>query len=299
MRTNLTFPTFSREPSLNKREFLHCKWYDYEKIPDENMEAPLSDYFSQGEWKCLADPMASCCMVSWGLIFSIFELINPNMKIRLRLIRARHNFHMIKDNHNLNLGIVDCSFYTRRFALKADYHKKRMDILTYTPVEFNYLETLGRTFIIPARQNPFIQENIFNNAPVRRIAIAMNTNPAFTGPFTENPFWYQQFDLRQIKILRGGQPVVDFDAVDNCRLYVTAMEAMNFEDEIPSIPIDNFKDHYILVSDLASRQDATEKFLYPELVGEPLRLQLNFTFPLEHVTEHIVLRKRMSSVAVD
>ena len=71
-----------------------------------------------------------------------------------------------------------------------------MDTLAYTPVEFNYLETLAKTFIIPARQNQFNQENIFNNAPVRRIATAMNTNSAFTGSYTENSFWYQQFDLR-------------------------------------------------------------------------------------------------------
>ena len=206
---------------------------------------------------------------------------------------------MISDNPNVSLGIVDCSLYTRRIALKDDYHKKPMDMLAYTPVEFNYLETLAKTFIIPARQNQFIQENIFNNAPVRRIAIAMNTNSAFTGSYTEKPFWYQQFELRQIRILRGGQPIVDFDAADNCRLYVTTMKAMNFQDDIPSIPVDNFKDHYVLVFDLTSMQDATENCHYPELVGEPLRLELNFIFPLEHVTELIVLGERMSSVAVD
>ena len=189
---------------------------------------------------------------------------------------------MISDNPNVSLGIVDCSLYTRRIALKDDYHKKRMDMLAYTPVEFNYLEVLAKTFIIPARQNQFIHENTFNNAPVRRIAIAMNTNSAFTGSYTENPFWYQQFDLRKIRILRGCQPIVDFDAADICRLYVTTMKAMNFQDDIPSIPIDNFKDHYVLVFDLTSMQDATENCHYPELVGEPLRLELNFTFPLEH-----------------
>ena len=163
----------------------------------------------------------------------------------------------------------------------------------------NYLETPAKTSIIPARQNQFIQENIFNNAPARRMAIAMNTNSAFTGSYTENPFWYQQFDLRQIRILRGGQPIVDFDAADNCRLYVTSMKAMNFQDNIPSIAIDNFKDHCVLVFYLTSMQDATEICHYPKLVGEPLRLELNFTFPLEHVTELIVLGERLSPVAVD
>ena len=174
-----------------------------------------------------------------------------------------------------------------------------MDMLVYAPVEYNYLEALAKTFIIPARQNQFIQEKIFNNAPIRRIAIAMNTNSAFTGSFTENPFWYQQFGLRQNRILRGGQPIVDFDTAGNCRLYVTTMKAMNCQDDIPSIPIDDFKDHYVLVFDLISMQDATENCHYPELVGEPLRLELNHTNPLENVTELIVLAERMSSVAVD
>ena len=231
--------------------------------------------------------------------FTTSELLYPNMKVRIRLIRARPNFYMISDNPNVSLGIVDCSLYNRRITLKDDYHKKRMDMLAYSPVEYNYLETLAKTFIIPARQNQFIQENIFNNAPIRRIAIAMNTNSAFTGSFTENPYWYQQFGLRHIRILRGGQSVVDYDTSDNCRLYVTTMRAMNFHDDLPSIPIDNFKDHYVFVFDLTSMQDATEHCHYPELIGEPLRLELNFNEALESVTEVIILGERMSSVAVD
>ena len=101
---------------------------------------------------------------------------------------------MISHNLNVSLGIVDCSLYTRRIALKDDHHKKRTGMPAYTPVEYNYFETLAKTFIIPARQNQFIQENIFNNAPVPRIAPA---NSAITGSHTENPSWYQQFDLRK------------------------------------------------------------------------------------------------------
>ena len=85
---------------------------------------------------------------------------------------------------------------------------------------------------------------------------------------------------------------------------------MNFQDDIPSIPTDNFnpsiptdnfKDHYVLVFDLTSMQDATKNCHYRELLGEPLRLELIFNFPLEHehVTELIVLGERMCSIAVD
>ena len=224
---------------------LHSEGYDYEQDP-EDINYPLTDPFST-RMKLLSRP--DCFMLYCKLeinFFSTSELRYPNMEFRLRLIRARPNFYMISDNPNGSLGIVDCSLYTRRIALKDDYHKKRMDMLAYAPVEYNYLEILAKTFIIPARQNQFIQENIFNNAPIRRVAIAMNTNSALTGSFTEIPFWYQQFDLKQIRILRGGQPVVDFDTADKCRLYVTAMKAMNFQDYNPSIAIEDFKDHYVL-----------------------------------------------------
>ena len=209
---------------------LHCEGYDYEEFPDEIMEAPLSEPFFTRRTKMLSRPDGFMMYGKLGVdFFSTSELFYPNMKVRLRLIRARPNFYMISDNPNVSLGIVDCSLYTRRNALKDDYHKKRMDMLANTPVEFNYLETLAKIFIIAGRQNQFFQENIFNNAPVRRIAIARNTNSAFTGSYTENPFWYQQFEFRQIRILRGGHPNVDFDAADNCRLYVTTMKARTFK----------------------------------------------------------------------
>ena len=126
----------------------------------------------------------------------------------------------------------------------------------------------------------------------------MNSNSAFTGSFAENPLWYQQFNLKDIRILRGGQPIVHHDTTDNCRLYVTTMKETIFQDNIPSIPVDIFKDHNLLVFDLTSMQDATEHCHYPELIGELLRLELYFSSPLENVTEVIVLGERLSSVAV-
>ena len=42
--------------------------------------------------------------------FSTSELLYANMKIRLRLIRARPNFYMISDNPNVSLGIVSAPY---------------------------------------------------------------------------------------------------------------------------------------------------------------------------------------------
>ena len=47
-----------------------------------------------------------------------------------------------------------------------------MDTLADTPVEFNYLETVAKTF--RAREKHFIPEKDFSNSLVRQIAIAKN-----------------------------------------------------------------------------------------------------------------------------
>ena len=152
---------------------LHCESYDYEQDP-EDITNPLPDPVFKRRMKLLSRPDGFMLYGKLGIdSFSTPELLYPNMKIRLRLNRVRPKFYMISDNPNVSLGIVDCSIYTRRIALKDDYHKKRMDMLAYARKEYKYLEILAKTFTIPPRQNQFIQENNFNKAPIRQVAIEL------------------------------------------------------------------------------------------------------------------------------
>ena len=117
------------------RRVLHCDGYDCKQDPEDNSN-PLPDPFSTKRMKLLREPDGFMLYGKLGIyFFSISELLYPNMKNRLRLIRVRPNFFMINDNPNVSLGIVDCCLYTRCIALKDDYHKKRMDMLAYAPVD--------------------------------------------------------------------------------------------------------------------------------------------------------------------
>ena len=161
---------------------LHCEGYDFEANPEDAMDNPLEDRLFSRRMKMFYRPGKFTLYGKLGVnFFTTSGRLYPNMKVRIRLIRFRPIFYMISDNPNFSLGIVDCSLHNRRITLKDDYHKKRMDMLAYSLVEYNYLETLVKTFIISAQQNQFIQVNTFNNASIRRIAIAINTNSAFTG----------------------------------------------------------------------------------------------------------------------
>ena len=168
---------------------LFCEGFDHEESLDEIIEALVSQPFITRRMKVLSRPDGFTLYEELGVtFFTNSELLCPIMKNRLRLIRARPNFYVISDNFNVSLENVDRSLYTRRIALKEGYHQKRMDMLAYTPVEYNNLETLAKTYIIPSRQKQFIEEILFNKAPDPRIDIAINTNFAFTGSYTENPF---------------------------------------------------------------------------------------------------------------
>ena len=124
MHTSLTFQTNLRQPS-QYRGVLHCEGYDYEQDPVD-INNPLSDPFFTRRMKLLNIPGGFMLYGKKGIhFFSTSELLNPKMKIMLRLIRARHIFHMISDNPNCSLGIVGCSLYTRLIALKDDYHKTK------------------------------------------------------------------------------------------------------------------------------------------------------------------------------
>ena len=118
------------------KEFLHCESNDYEQDP-EDISNPLPDPFFTSGSKLLSIPDGFMLHGKLRIdFFSFSELLYPIMKIRLHLIRARPNFHMISDDPNVSFGVVDCSLYTRRIALKDDYHKKRMDMLACAPVEY-------------------------------------------------------------------------------------------------------------------------------------------------------------------
>ena len=99
----------------------------------------------------------------------------------------------------------------------------------------------------------------------------MNTNSAVAGSFHENSLNYQQFYLRELRIIRVGRAIISLDTTYPCRPYVTTRKAMQFDESFPALPMEDFQNHYILVFDFTSLQDTAEQLHYPELNGESVR----------------------------
>ena len=54
---------------------------------------------------------------------------------------------------------------------------------------------------------------------------------------------------------------------------------MQFNEDFLAFPMEAFQNHFILVFDLTSIQDAAEQLHYPELSWESLRIEMFFHFP--------------------
>ena len=86
------------------------------------------------------------------------------------------------------LRFLPINFFTRRVVVNEVYQQTIKYQLTHQQAPYNFMEKIALTFIIPSGQNQVIQENVFNIAPIRRIAIARNSNSAFIGHIQENFF---------------------------------------------------------------------------------------------------------------
>ena len=148
---------------------------------------------------------------------------------------------MLSDNATVTLKVFDCSLFTRKILVAEPKHQYLQWNLEREPAHYNYIETIARTFFIPSCENQFILEQIFKKAPIRRIAVTLNKNSAIAGSFTENPFNYQRFHLRELRIIRGGRGGNCFTRYNfSCRPYVTAMKAMQFNEDFPDPIIEVF-----------------------------------------------------------
>ena len=131
--------------------------YDYEEFPDEITEAlsPVNFFHKEVE---TAQKTRWLHVVLWirSWFFLHFWSAVSKYETYITNIQSQTYFYMISDNPKVSLVNVDCSLYTRRIALKVNYHRKRIDMLAYIPGEVPLLETLVMIFIFPAWQNQFI-----------------------------------------------------------------------------------------------------------------------------------------------
>ena len=190
---------------------------------------------------------------------------------------------------------VEANLYVRKMTLNDDVVSAIEKTLLTSPASYPYLETLTKTFLASTGLHSWKQEDIFAREPIRRLVLCLNTNEAFLGNKTQNPFHFRKLDWEQIYIYRNGNPVADSLISTNTdeRLYFNTLSDFAYTDNGHGISLTDYPNHFIMVFDLTSTQQASHDFIHTELTNCSISIQLKFLAALPNNIE-ISLAKKLA-----
>ena len=116
-----------------------------------------------------------------------------------------------------------------------------------------------------------------------------------------NPFQYQKHGLSEVTAYRNGYPIArtPISTDDEKRVYMTTMVSLAFGYPGHGIPFTRYTNHFVLVFDHTSTQQASHDFFYPELTNAAVSLGLKFSAALPTNTEVCLLGAKASTIYFD
>ena len=222
---------------------------------------------------------------------------------RISFRRSIDNFFKISGDaaKSYKLKITEANLYVRKMTLNDNVVSAIEKTLLSSPASYPYLETITETFLASAGLQSWKQEDVFGREPTRRLAICLNTNEALLGSKLLNPFHYRKFNLEQFCIYRNGLPVADspISTDDSKRVYFNTMSDLAYIDNGHGISLEDYPNHFIMVFDLTSTQQASHDFIHPELTNCSVSIELKFSAALAHNVEIFIIGEKASTIYID
>jgi hypothetical protein len=282
-----------------KETWLTCQGYNFESLPNDQTHVDIS---GREETTRLSETIHLYGRLSVDF-FTCEKLLVPNVALRIKLVRAHNDFIVMSDDaaKHYTVRVQDANLYVRKMTVSDPVLAAVERALLKTPALYMYTEVIPKTFIIPTGQNSWKHEDVFMKEPIRRMAIAMNTNIAFGASNVGNPFHYQKLGLRAITIYRNGIPIVGtpMDTTDDRRIYFNSLSALAFGRLSHGITLAQYPNHYIMVFDLTSTLEASHEFIHPELTNSSISIELSFAVNLAAPVELFILGEKASTVFID
>ena len=283
-----------------KKTRLRCNGYNYEQEPGNAAHADIAgrEELTRTSQRCRVIGKIPVD------VFTCDKLLLPGVAVRLRLVKASDDFLIISDDNDKHYKVVihEAYLYVRKLRVtEAVIMAIEKTLLTH-PAMYKYTEMVSRSLLIGNGVRTFVDDKVFQNEPIRRMAVVMNTNAAFNDSNRYNPYHYQKFNLTEITVLVNGTPAVGtpLDTVDNKRAYISTLDALAYgPSESHGIPLDEYENHYVLVFDFTSTQEASHDFIHPELTGSTIALHMKFGANTPEPIEVFVLAEKASTIFID
>ena len=236
-------------------------------------------------------------------VFSYETHLVSGVTLRISFRRSQNDFVIIgeADTKHYALTIDSANLFVRKMTVTENVVSAIEKTLLKTPAAYRYNEVISKTYLATRGQSIWKHEDIFTKEPIRRLIIAMCASEAFIGKTDVNPFHFSKNDLAEVTIYRNGFPTAGtpISTEDDKRLYFNSMGALAYVENGHGIPLSEFQNHYIMVFDLTSTQEATHDFIHPELTNASISVEFKFKTSLTAYTEIIFLGEKASTIYID
>jgi len=236
--------------------------------------------------------------------FAAGQLLIPGSQMRIQLVRHKRDFVLCSNDDaanrpDANVEITDICFKVRQSKVSEPTYSSFLKMHQQTPVIYNYPETVTQVVNIPRGSRQLIKEDLLPGSDIRRLTLALTESTRLAGDYTSNPFSFGKNDLRQVKIFRGGIPIVDIDLTDNTEIYHKTLQSLHFQNDGPSVKLRHFANHFYMVFDLTTPGESNTEVIYPETVGGSLKLELQFSANVNPSLEVLVFGEKLTSLHID
>ena len=225
----------------------------------------------------------------------MWKKLVSGVTLRISMRRSQAYFAVISEDaaKHYKVKIDEANLFIRKMTVSDNVVGAIEKTLLKTLAIYRYNEVITKTFLATTGQQSWKHEDIFTKEPIRRVIVALCVGTAFSGTNTANPFHYQKFGLREITIYRNGFATAGtlMSTTDNKRLYYNSTSALAYVKNGHGIPPSEFANHYIMVLDLTSTQEATHGFIHQELTNSSLSVELKFDAALANNVETFFWRK--------
>ena len=83
---------------------------------------------------------------------------------------------------------------------------------------------------------------------------------------------FEKHNLKQVRIMRNSAPFFEYKTTSNTQVYYKTFQNLRFDQEGPMTKLENYKNQFYLVFDLASTQRSNQEIYLPEVVRAPIAL---------------------------
>ena len=137
------------------------------------------------------------------------KLIPDGIPIKIKLQRSKDAFSLMASAahaaRHYKISITECHLTVRKVKLNPSVYIAHMKTLETGNAKFPIRRVVCKSNTIPTGSFNMTHENLFTGQLPARLILGLVRNDAYNGSYSLNPFNFQNFDVKEIKIMIDGQ----------------------------------------------------------------------------------------------